>query len=503
VVLKVLNFFLALSLVFASPVGNFSKFQDLPQEHWAYEVIENLTSLGIIAGYPDKTFHPEGSVTRAEFAKIITLSFKIPVPSNSGSRFPDVGAFHWGAPFVEACALEGIIEGYPDGNFYPEKPVSKEEVLTILIRRILPDQELLPESVTFPDVEPERWSSPYIEAALTLGLFTRDDPLFTEKGLFHPDVSCTRTQACYLVFRARFLGASLYLGAPSTYEVNYTVHLVNRGAGRSGELDFTLALFPDVLPFQKVESLALTPLPEDYEEDDHGNQYALFRLDGINPGESVSLSMVAEVEVFPFTYFPDPEINNLTYLKSTPGYECYTSSEPYEESGSPEIQEKSEEFPSGNSHFDAALEVYDFVRSYLEYSGYNPQSSGALEALFSGKGDCTEFADLFVALARAKGIPSRFVEGFTYNPGSQGRGDLTHDWAEIMLPGEIWLPVDPTYGRFGENYFCSSDNKHIILTRGRNLDLLGGYHYYYYTYSTGGGLAEINSWDEISIIPLE
>jgi transglutaminase-like putative cysteine protease len=185
-------------------------------------------------------------------------------------------------------------------------------------------------------------------------------------------------------------------------------------------------------------------------------------------------------------------------------YQQYTQPEQWEESDSSEIREKANELAgSEDDPRQVARRIYDFVGSYLNYNGYNPGEKGALEAFRSGEGDCTEFADLFIALCRAQGIPARFLEGFTYVPGSSSHGDLTHDWAEILLPNGQWLPVDPTFGRFGENYFSATDNRHFLLVRGRQWLELEGFHYYYYQYWWDGTeQPNLDSSEEILIQPV-
>ena len=81
--------------------------------------------------------------------------------------------------------------------------------------------------------------------------------------------------------------------------------------------------------------------------------------------------------------------------------------------------------------------VFDHVRDE-----YVPAYSNALEALESGRGDCTEHSILFVALARALGIPARVAVGIAYWPAGKGFG--WHAWAEIKHK-DRWYSVDPTW----------------------------------------------------------
>ena len=98
---------------------------------------------------------------------------------------------------------------------------------------------------------------------------------------------------------------------------------------------------------------------------------------------------------------------------------------------------------------------------------YGESRDRASEVLHTGRGDCTEHALLFVALARAAGIPARGVHGLVYaNYGDGGAGLYWHAWAEVKV-GEEWIPVDPT---FDEDV---ADATHIALGRGTKVDAVG------------------------------
>jgi transglutaminase-like putative cysteine protease len=87
--------------------------------------------------------------------------------------------------------------------------------------------------------------------------------------------------------------------------------------------------------------------------------------------------------------------------------------------------------------------------------------------LRSGKGDCTEHALLFVALARSAGIPARGVHGLVYaNYGDGGPGLYWHAWAEVRV-GDEWIAVDPTFDQ------DVADATHITLGRGAKVDAVG------------------------------
>lgn len=118
---------MTLSIVPAVAAGS---FPDVPSSLPYSEAIEALRSEGVIEGNPDGTFHPNGTINRAEFLKII-LEARGDLAAGKTECFPDVHT-EWFAQYVCAAKDEGIIQGYPDGNFKPSQPVNFVEAGKIL-----------------------------------------------------------------------------------------------------------------------------------------------------------------------------------------------------------------------------------------------------------------------------------------------------------------------------------------------------------------------------------
>jgi transglutaminase-like putative cysteine protease len=110
------------------------------------------------------------------------------------------------------------------------------------------------------------------------------------------------------------------------------------------------------------------------------------------------------------------------------------------------------------------------LRHNVKYDSENVPSGAAATAKL-GRGVCQQFAELFIALCRAKGLPARYVSGLnTYfderNPNSTSR----HGWAEVFVSGLDWVPFDPTW------MASTSDIEkpiHICLAKMRNNLALG------------------------------
>jgi hypothetical protein len=92
------------------------RFSDVHPRHWAYESIMLLAERGVITGYEDGTFRPNGLVTRSEFAVMMTLALEIPLLTRPAPTFADVGRYDWDFIFVETA--KPYLTGYQQGSSY-------------------------------------------------------------------------------------------------------------------------------------------------------------------------------------------------------------------------------------------------------------------------------------------------------------------------------------------------------------------------------------------------
>ena len=134
-------------------------YTDVAFDAWYNTAVSAMTKAGIVDGYPDGTFRPDAPITRAEMAKIISLFAKL---DKSESRFSDI-AGHWAEAYIRLAAGNGWITGYPDGTFGPQRNITRAETAT-MINRVLdrvPSEEshLLSRGVMqiWPDANPGDW----------------------------------------------------------------------------------------------------------------------------------------------------------------------------------------------------------------------------------------------------------------------------------------------------------------------------------------------------------
>lgn len=124
--------------------------------------------------------------------------------------------------------------------------------------------------------------------------------------------------------------------------------------------------------------------------------------------------------------------------------ELWLGTEKYIEVADAGIQKLAQALKGGTPE-ESAYRIYAWVQSQLHYSGYSPEFKGAAYALRYRRGDCTEYAALVVALARANGIPARLVSGYVIARDAVVKASDYHDWAELYFAGD-WHLVDAQKG---------------------------------------------------------
>ena len=221
-----------------------------------------------------------------------------------------------------------------------------------------------------------------------------------------------------------------------------------------------IALPPDT-DLQQVAYQTLTPAPENISVDADGNWLASYLL---NPRQNLTVFATGSAQIYltPRTDVPDFFGNLSDYLKPAQFWE----------SDSAKIIELSKTLTSPQQIYQYVVDnlIYDYGR----LSGDSTTRFGAANAL--DKADsavCMEFTDLFIAIARAAGIPARAVNGYAYTTNAALRPlslekDVLHAWPEYYEDSSNrWIPVDPTWGNTtgGVDYFSQFDLNHFTFVR--------------------------------------
>lgn len=124
----------------------------------------------------------------------------------------------------------------------------------------------------------------------------------------------------------------------------------------------------------------------------------------------------------------------------------YLASSRFVESTDPLVVQKVSEL-RGSSDIESLRNVYGWIVEHIQDNGYVKEDKGAVYALTTGTGDCTEQMYLMMAMVRALGVPARGVAGFVQPSDGVVRAADYHNWAEAFIDG-AWRVVDPLKEKF-------------------------------------------------------
>ncbi|MCL2496270.1 MAG: S-layer homology domain-containing protein [Clostridiales bacterium] len=146
------------------------------------EALNKLSSLQVVNGYPDGSFRPNATVTRAEFAKMICVFTGKTELKPAASTFSDVPSGVWYYGWVSRAAEQGWINGYPGGQFRPQYTITQQEIATVLVR------------LSGVNTAGFIWPDDYIDTAQKAGLLD---------GLFFVGVNnASRILTCQMLYNA-------------------------------------------------------------------------------------------------------------------------------------------------------------------------------------------------------------------------------------------------------------------------------------------------------------
>ncbi len=176
-------------------------FQDVPTGHWAEEAIGWAVANGITQGTTDGNFTPDLHETRAYTVYYLYKLYAAELSGVAGSdTFDDVPVGHWADEAIGWAVANGITAGTGDGQFSPDRPLTRAQKVTFLYRAHLMYNSAgtdSPGSDTFGDVPVGHWADEAIGWAVANGITAG-----TGDGLFSPDRSLTRAQAVILLQRS-------------------------------------------------------------------------------------------------------------------------------------------------------------------------------------------------------------------------------------------------------------------------------------------------------------
>ncbi len=174
------------------------------QKHWALAAIQTLSKLGVIQGYPDHRFKPDRAITRAEFASMLVKLLAIEDPGADEAAFTDVRE-HWAKPAILALARHGIVKGYGDASFKPDTTITREEIVVMVMRLLNAGALQQKGDSNFTDrTGAAAYAREAIDAAAKAGIVTGD-----ENHAFKPKGQATRAETAAILIRMMELDPGL------------------------------------------------------------------------------------------------------------------------------------------------------------------------------------------------------------------------------------------------------------------------------------------------------
>ncbi len=248
-------------------------------------------------------------------------------------------------------------------------------------------------------------------------------------------------------------GISLAFGKSQIYEYHLLYHLQNKNLF---PIRTEIAL-PPTTNYQDVYVTSLNPKPTNVRVDTDGNWLAEYIL---TPSQNIEVKADGDISVSLY-----PKEASLTGEQRR----LYTQEKPYwTQNAAIKTLAKQLQTPEA---------IYNYVVGHLQYDfsrvNDNQQRLGAIRILDKpSSAVCLEFSDLFVALARAAGIPAREIDGYAYTQNTKERPlslvkDVLHAWPEYYDDTKKqWVMVDPTWGNTtgGVDYFHTFDFDHIAFS---------------------------------------
>ena len=116
------------------PKTTATRFSDVPADTWYSKAVAWAVETGVTNGFPDGSFRPTDTCTRAQIVTFLWRANSSPAPKDGGTRFPDVPADEWYSSAVAWADEAEVTNGFPDGTFCPDEDCTRSQIVTFLYR---------------------------------------------------------------------------------------------------------------------------------------------------------------------------------------------------------------------------------------------------------------------------------------------------------------------------------------------------------------------------------
>ena len=175
---------------------NTQTFGDVQEDSALQQELDILLGRAAISGFPDGSFYPDHTVTRAEFVKMLVLSLGLVLPeAPSTDGFTDVDPQSWYAPYVDAAVTAGLVKGVTPETFRPEASITRAQLAVMVVRAMNGYAPASPLLVQFTDqAQIPSWALQDVMAGAEAGIVQG-----LPDGSFDPAGLATRSQAAAMI----------------------------------------------------------------------------------------------------------------------------------------------------------------------------------------------------------------------------------------------------------------------------------------------------------------
>lgn len=282
--------------------------------------------------------------------------------------------------------------------------------------------------------------------------------IFNTPSRINPSTFTLRQEGDYNVISYANLGEqsiSAIFGHQQLFDLKLSYYLHNP----TSQTALTQITLPPETPLQQVHYLSLEPPPKSIKEDADGNFIATYEVPA---NQSFQVELLSQIKL---------HLQAQTDPPASPVLAEHTLPAKFWDSQDPSIQELANSLVDIKAIYDYTVDTLRYTTRPLDQFFERLGAKTALQDRYRFDATCQEYTDLFIALARSQGIPSRRVVGIAYSNNEELRPsnlqtDILHTWPEYYdTEQRAWISVDPTWESTtgGVDYFHNFDLNHITL----------------------------------------
>lgn len=161
-------------------------------DHWAEPYIVQMVAAQVISGYPDNTFRPDNTISRAEFTTLLVRAFQFDL--KNGQVFDDTRE-HWAKDYIAAAYSHGWVNGLSDKIFAPDLPITREQMAFMIVKAV--DLKPLSDTKAFSDADQiSDWAKEFVNTAAGHAVISG-----YPDNTFRPQGNATRAEAVTVIVK--------------------------------------------------------------------------------------------------------------------------------------------------------------------------------------------------------------------------------------------------------------------------------------------------------------